>query len=61
MGISQAEAEAIVARMKASLSRYEEYLTPDDHDLNNKMQALLNEYTPDNEDVADIFMNQFPF
>lgn len=61
VGISQTEAEAIVARMKASLSRYEEYLTPDDHDLNNKMQALLNEYIPDNEDAADIFMNQFPY
>lgn len=41
VGISQAEAEAIAARLQASMSRFKEYLTPGDLDLNHTMKTLM--------------------
>lgn len=41
VGISWDEAHLVAARMKERLSHYEEYLTPSDHDLNEKMYALM--------------------
>lgn len=46
VGITWDEAHAIINRLQTSMNRYEEYLTPSDHDLNQKMKALMEEYQP---------------
>lgn len=48
------EAHLVAARMKERLSRYEEYLTPGDHDLAEKMNSLMESYLDsDTEDYLD--------
>ena len=61
VGISQAEAEAVAARLQASMSRYEEYLTPSDRDLNDKMQTLMKQYMDNSEDFSGLFDEKLPF
>lgn len=61
VGISQAEAQATAERLKAAMSRYEEYLTPSDHDLNNKMQEAMERYMDNPEDFPSLPDGKLPF
>lgn len=61
VGISQAEAQATVGRMREAISRYEEYLIPSDHELNAKMIAAMRQYFYDSEDLSQMFSGKFPF
>ena len=61
VGITWNEADAIVNRLQTSMSRFEEYLTPSDHDLNEKMKTLMEEYMEDNTDVPNTPLGKNPF
>lgn len=54
------EAHLVAARLKERLSHYEEYLTPGDHDLAEKMNSLMESYLDsDMEDYLDGDMEDY--